>query len=87
MIELSPLPDDRIDDLVEALLDGASIPADLLGRVVETSGGNPLFLSELVRSLIAAGSLEAGSGGATVELPNTIEKVILARLDLEVRIP
>lgn len=82
VIELSPLPDDRVDDLVEALLDGASIPADLLGRVVETSGGNPLFLSELVRSLVAAGSLEAGSGGATVELPNTIEKVILARLDL-----
>jgi class 3 adenylate cyclase/tetratricopeptide (TPR) repeat protein len=82
VIELSPLPHDRVDDLIEALLEGESIPPDLLDRVVETSGGNPLFLSELVRSLVASGSLEAGSGVATVELPNTIEKVILARLDL-----
>lgn len=82
VIELSPLPSDRVDELVELLLEGGSLPVDLVGRVVETSGGNPLFLTELVRSLTASGSLDAGAGGATPELPNTIEKVILARLDL-----
>ena len=81
VIELSPLSSDRVDELVEALLEGGSLPSDLLGRVVETSGGNPLFLSELVRSLVASGPLDTGTA-ATPELPNTIEKVILARLDL-----
>src|SRR5262249_23923687 len=81
-VELSPLPNDRVDELVGALLEGGSLPSDLLGRVVETSSGNPLFLSELVRSLVASGPPDAGSGTATPELPNTIEKVILARLDL-----
>ena len=85
VIELSPLPNDRVDDLVDALLEGESIPGGLLRRVVETSGGNPFFLSELIRSLVASGALasDAGSREATVELPNTIEKVILARLDLQ----
>ena len=85
VIELSPLPNDRVDDLVDALLEGQSIPGGLLRRVVETSGGNPFFLSELIRSLVASGALasDAGSREATVELPNTIEKVILARLDLQ----
>ena len=74
-----------MDDLVDALLEGQSIPGGLLRRVVETSGGNPFFLSELIRSLVASGALasDAGSREATVELPNTIEKVILARLDLQ----
>jgi class 3 adenylate cyclase/tetratricopeptide (TPR) repeat protein len=82
-IELLPLPDERIDDLATALLGDEDIPADLLARVVETSGGNPFFLSELLRSLAASGAIGAGAGDAdpVVELPNTIEKVILARLD------
>jgi class 3 adenylate cyclase/tetratricopeptide (TPR) repeat protein len=87
-IELAPLPRDRLDELVDALLEGEEIPADLLRRVVETAGGNPFFLSELVRSLVGSGLLARGGEtwvvadrGASVELPTTIEKVILARLD------
>jgi class 3 adenylate cyclase/tetratricopeptide (TPR) repeat protein len=87
-IELAPLPRDRLDELVDALLEGEEIPAELLRRVVEIAGGNPFFLSELVRSLVESGVL-AREGGTwvvaerspSVELPTTIEKVILARLD------
>ncbi len=57
VIELAPLPDDRVDELVASLLEGDAIPAELLGRVVETSGGNPFFLSELIRSLVGSGAL------------------------------
>ena len=88
VIELAPLPHDRVDELVDTLLEGESIPADLLGRVVETAGGNPFFLSELIRSLVGSGALiregttwVVTDAGASVELPTTIEKVILARLD------
>jgi class 3 adenylate cyclase/tetratricopeptide (TPR) repeat protein len=87
-IELAALPRDRLDELVDALLEGEEIPADLLRRLVETAGGNPFFLAELVRSLIGSGVLARESGtwvvaerGENLELPTTIEKVILARLD------
>jgi class 3 adenylate cyclase/tetratricopeptide (TPR) repeat protein len=89
VIELAPLSPERLDDLVGALLEGEGAPADLLRRVVETAGGNPFFASELVRSLVASGVLAregatwvVTDSSASVELPTTIEKVILARLDL-----
>jgi class 3 adenylate cyclase/tetratricopeptide (TPR) repeat protein len=86
-IELAPLAHDRVDELVVSLLEGGEIPGELLGRVVETAGGNPFYLSELVRSLVGSGTLVrdgttwVATDEASVELPTTIEKVILARLD------
>ena len=83
VIELAPLADDRVDELAASLLEGDAIPEELLDRVVETSGGNPFFLAELIRSLVGSGILapSATDEGASIELPTTIEKVILARLD------
>jgi class 3 adenylate cyclase/tetratricopeptide (TPR) repeat protein len=83
VIHLGPLPGDRVDELAASLLEGEAIPGELLERVVETSGGNPFFLGELIRSLVDSGILatNATDVGATIELPTTIEKVILARLD------
>jgi tetratricopeptide (TPR) repeat protein len=87
LIHLEPLADDRVDELVVSLLEGGEIPGALLGRVVETAGGNPFFLSELIRSLVGSralvrdGTTWVATDGASVELPTTIESVILARLD------
>ena len=88
VIHLEALADDRVDELVPSLLEGGAIPGELLERVVETAGGNPFFLLELVRSLVGSGALVrdgttwvATHDSASVELPTTIEKVILARLD------
>ena len=57
VIELAPLADDRVDELAASLLEGDAIPGELLERVVETSGGNPFFLTELIRSLVGSGVL------------------------------
>ena len=83
LIELGPLADDRVDEFAASLLEGDALPGKLLERVVETSGGNPFFLAELIRSLVGSGILatNATDVGASIELPTTIEKVILARLD------
>ncbi len=43
VIHLEPLADDRVDELVVSLLEGGEIPGELLGRVVETAGGNPFY--------------------------------------------
>ncbi len=87
VIHLQPLADDRVDELVVSLLEGGAIPEELLARVVETAGGNPFYLSELIRSLVGSGALVregatwVANEDARLELPTTIEKVILARLD------
>ncbi|MGA9161779.1 MAG: tetratricopeptide repeat protein, partial [Actinomycetota bacterium] len=88
LIELAPLPDERVDELVDALLEGEAMPRDLLARVVETAAGNPFFIAELIRSLVGSGVLARSAGtwvvtdaNASIELPTTIEKVILSRLD------
>ncbi|HYZ13080.1 MAG TPA: AAA family ATPase [Actinomycetota bacterium] len=89
VIELEPLPPDRLDELVAALLEGGGVPAHLARRVVDTADGNPFFATELVRSLVASGVLSregrawvVSDPNVSVELPTTIEKVVLARLDL-----
>ena len=49
------------------------MPPHEIGVIVERSGGNPLFLREL---------LAAARGGETVEaLPDSIDEVIAARID------
>ena len=61
--------------------------ADLRDQIIERGGGNPLFIEEMVRSLIEGGALgsdgswhvEPGAGAA--ELPATVQGMLLARID------
>jgi len=73
--------------LLEALVGQATLPAPVQERVLASSEGNPFYLEELVRSLIDAGVLVREAKGwrflhdAAVEVPATIEKVVMARVD------
>jgi ABC-type oligopeptide transport system substrate-binding subunit/class 3 adenylate cyclase len=85
-IDLGPLG--KADsELLAALVAPAELPADLERRVLEAADGNPFFLEELVRSLADVGALVREDDGwrfdhaVAVEVPPTVEKVILARLD------
>ncbi len=85
-LDLGPLGD-ADGELLAALVGQATLPAELERRVLEAAEGNPFFLEELVRSLVDAGALEQTADGwrfdhnVDVEVPQTVEKVILARLD------
>ncbi len=85
-IDLSPLGD-ADSELLAALVAPAELPAELERRVLEAADGNPFFLEELVRSLADVGALVREDDGwrfdhaVAVEVPPTVEKVILARLD------
>jgi ABC-type oligopeptide transport system substrate-binding subunit/class 3 adenylate cyclase len=85
-VELGPLGD-ADGELLAALVGAATLPAEVERRVLQTAEGNPFFLEELVRSLIDAGALVREEDGwrfdheAELEVPQTVEKVILARLD------
>jgi ABC-type oligopeptide transport system substrate-binding subunit/class 3 adenylate cyclase len=74
-------------ELLAALVAPATLPAELQRRVLEAADGNPFFLEELVRSLADVGALVRTDDGwrfdhaVEVEVPPTVEKAILARLD------
>ena len=80
-LSLSPLPADDSDALISTLAASLDLaPADRL-RIVGRSGGNPLFAGELVRLLVQGRLGAPGSSGAAL-LPETVQAVIAARLDL-----
>jgi ABC-type transport system substrate-binding protein/class 3 adenylate cyclase len=85
-IDLGPLVDSD-GELLAALVAPAVLPVELERRVLAAADGNPFFLEELVRSLADVGALIREDDGwrfdheVEVEVPPTVEKVILARLD------
>jgi class 3 adenylate cyclase len=81
-IELAPLDDPAIEQLVEALL--GSAPPGVAPAVARRAEGNPFFATELVRSITdrlgrAPGEEEAEAVMAS--LPDTVQATVLARLD------
>ncbi len=84
---LEPLSGEAERELLHSLAGPGTLPAELERRVLEVAEGNPFFLQELVRSLADAGALVREGRGwrfdheAQVEVPQTVEKVVLARLD------
>jgi class 3 adenylate cyclase/tetratricopeptide (TPR) repeat protein len=74
-IDLAPLADDEAEQLVDALVDGASLPGDLRSPLLEKTEGNPLFLEETVRMLVEQ------RDGAAVRIPDTVQALIASRID------
>jgi len=70
-LPLEPLLPDEATEVVAALLKDA--PADAVERVVNTAGGNPLFIEELAASMADDPAVE--------ELPSTVRAAIAARID------
>jgi class 3 adenylate cyclase len=88
-ITIDALNHEESERLVSLLLDVDELPGDLRGRMLERSEGNPFYLEEIVHQLIDEGLLQrvderwrAREGIADVEIPDTVQAVILARLDL-----
>lgn len=78
-IPLGPLAADEAGELIDLLTRGR-IPLGLRNDIIERSGGNPLFLTEL--AVLALGrSAGPGPAAADVELPGSLRALIAARLD------
>jgi ABC-type oligopeptide transport system substrate-binding subunit/class 3 adenylate cyclase len=86
-LALEPLSGDAERELLLALVSEGTLPAELEERLLEQAEGNPFYLEELVRSLVDTGALVHESGAwrfdhaVTIEIPPTVEKVLLARID------
>ena len=88
-LPLDPLSSEESGHLISCLLDVDGLPDAVRARILERSEGNPFFLEEIVRHLIDDGLLAQESGRwqaraaiDDVEIPDNVQSVILARLDL-----
>jgi class 3 adenylate cyclase len=68
---LEPLDAGETEQLLGEL---GEVPPELHDRIVQVAEGNPLFLEEML-------ALVRDSGGAEVEVPPTIQALLVARLD------
>ncbi len=72
-MHLEPLAGDEATELVQVTLGDAPLPAHVVATLAERSGGNPLFLLELVSAARHTDDIES--------LPDSVEAVIAARID------
>jgi tetratricopeptide (TPR) repeat protein len=89
-VRLSPLAVEASRSMVENLLSVADLPDPMRQSILSRAGGNPFFLEEIVCSLIEVGAVaqEPGTGrwhatelSESLQLPDTIQGVIMARVD------
>ncbi len=87
-LHLTALNDADSIELVKALLRSDTIPRDLELRILERCQGNPLFIEEMVKSLLESGALRRQQDrweliitDASVQLPQSIQAILGARLD------
>jgi class 3 adenylate cyclase len=87
-IHLLPLRERESEELLRALLGTDPSLGALRERLRDSSGGNPLFLGELVQSLRTRGALAGEPGAlrlvrehAAEDLPPTLHALLAARID------
>ncbi|HEU0192661.1 MAG TPA: AAA family ATPase [Gaiellales bacterium] len=85
-IRLDPLPQDAMADMLNALIPG--LPEGLEQKVLERADGVPLYAMETVRMLLDRGLIVEEEGSyrtlgeiETLEVPETLQALIAARLD------
>ena len=87
-LRLAPLDDAQTRRLVLALLGTEELPSPALGAILGKAQGNPLFVEEVLRSLLASEQIAiAGSGVAVADrlrvddVPTTVQSIIQSRVD------
>ena len=72
-VVLDPLPDHVVERLVHAATEATPLRPHEVAAVVAKAGGNPLFVEEVTRLAVGAGSLD--------ELPESVQAVMGAQVD------
>lgn len=76
-LDLGPMDDFAIVDLVHAVAEGKDIDADLLRDIIKLSEGIPLYAEELTRDVLADGRDPASPWS----LPASLQDLLMARID------
>jgi class 3 adenylate cyclase len=88
-VALDPLSQSDSARLIEHLLAVEELPPTVRDLILERAEGNPFFLEEIIRHLIDEGHIvragnrwRAAEGIVNVEIPDTVQGVLAARIDL-----
>lgn len=89
IIELKPFSAEDILSYVQVLLGSKNLPAALIERVKHSSEGNPLFIREIIRSLIDKGLLKIQGGqwvlpseSQQLDIPTSLQGIVESRIDI-----
>ncbi|HEY6398939.1 MAG TPA: AAA family ATPase, partial [Solirubrobacteraceae bacterium] len=87
-IWLDPLSPASAEELIDLVL-GTAVPRAARSRLVDRAEGNPLFIEEMLESLIDRGLITHADGAWTaselppdIQIPDTVQAVVAARIDL-----
>jgi class 3 adenylate cyclase/predicted ATPase len=87
-VTLNRLPCPQVEQLIEGLIGGKTLPAEVLQQIIEKADGIPLFVEEITKAVLESGVLKAtnqhyelvGSLN-TLMIPETLQGSLMARLD------
>jgi class 3 adenylate cyclase/tetratricopeptide (TPR) repeat protein len=80
-LSLPPLDPQETAELLMGLAGKSVMPAQTQQALLERSGGNPLYVTELMRLVAEQGTIDF-TEEAGLPLPDTVQAIIAARLDL-----
>src|SRR5207247_11079820 len=87
-LSLAPLGLQEFRTLVDDWLGSDDMLAPLRARIEARARGNPLFVEEMIRSLVERGVLRGGRGAyglaapiEAITLPETVQAVLASRID------
>ena len=87
-IRLSPLSPTECTDLMNNLLSIEDLPSRVRQVILQKADGNPFFLEEIMRTLIDRAAVRPENGHwrvtsqiETITIPDTVQGVIMARID------
>ena len=87
-IALAPIGPEQVTQMLSQLLDESVLPAELVRLFHQTADGNPLFIEELVTSLVESRALVRSDSGwslqvsaETLRVPEKVQNLFAARVD------
>jgi class 3 adenylate cyclase/predicted ATPase len=85
-LELAPLDESYVRQLIGGLRPGQQLPVSLVEHVIRETAGIPLFAEEMTKSLLESGLLAAGegsfeAGSLPLDIPASLSDSLMARLD------
>src|SRR5262249_39261836 len=87
-LALQPLSFQETSMLAGAIVEAQGLPEDVRTLIAQKAEGNPFFIEEVTKSLVEIGALQRTAAGmaltrpvSEIEVPNTIQDVIMARID------
>ena len=83
---LTRLSHTEVKTMIRDLLGGGSIPQELVDQVVEKADGVPLYIEELINSMLSArlrtrDTFEATPQPVSLRVPETLSDALMERLD------